>query len=67
MQKLKYFIESKPLLEIDVLNHKDKLEVEQKLKVWQTVENKLRYDKKELYAECDYWFEEIGRPMHPVR
>ena len=23
--------------------------------------------KKELYAECDYWFEEIGRPMHPVR
>ena len=28
-----FVIESKPLLEIDVLNHKDKLEVEQKLKV----------------------------------
>ena len=23
--------------------------------------------KKELYAECDYWFEELGRPTHPVR
>ena len=63
-----FVIESKPLLEIDVLNRKDKLEVEQKLKV-SGRPLKINFDmiKKELYAECDYWFEEIGRPMHPVR
>ena len=63
-----FVIESKPFLEIDVLNHKDKLEVEQKLKV-SGRPLKINFDmiKKEPYAECDYWFEEIGRPMHPVR
>ena len=33
LQKLKYSSESQAILEIDVLNHKDKLEVEQKLNV----------------------------------
>eukprot|EP00944_MAST-04C_sp_MAST-4C-sp1_P013707 g13707.t1 len=63
-----FVIESKPFLEINVLNRKDKLEVEQKLKV-SGRPLKINFDmiKKELYAECDYWFEEIGRPMHPVR
>ena len=66
-----FVIDSKLLGDLDMYGGfrlEDKFEVERKLKTaGRPLKINFKLIKKELYAECDYWFEELGRPTHPVR